>query len=234
MDENQPNYPRGASPSRLSNFRRMIENLYDFLPDDSEGWKNSSSARASTADFKATGIWGGTQVKLNGVNTLDDYARVMRDNDEAVELGVGKYVFDSITYVHLKIPNTSHKSKFFLGIGDSKVGTALLDGIWFEYDENDTNWQCVTANAGTETKTDTGIAIASATKYDLKFKVNSDATSVKFFVNKLLKATHTTNIPTIFLSPILYGRCTATHTEAGEATLVVDAIYEKLRFTNSR
>lgn len=229
-----PKYPAGLPGESISNFRNIIENLYDFLPDDSSGFILASSARAVTADFKTTGIFGGVRAKIDGNNTLDDYARLIRETDEAVELGVGEYTLDMIAYVIAKIPNTSHKTKFLIGLSPGLTGPAQTDGIWFEYDENDTNWQCVTANGGTETKTDSGIAVASSTKYDLKIVVNPDATSVEFFVNGASKATHTTNIPSVLLSLSLYGRCTETHVEAGEATLAVDAFYEKLIFTTQR
>jgi len=227
-------YPNGVGTYSPSNFRSVIENLYDFLPNDADGFLTDNSARAGTGDYKAAGIFGAKRVKLDGTNTLDDYASVIRESKECIELGIGEYMLDIIAYVHSIIPNTSHKSKFYIGLSTDKAGTALTDGVWFEYDENDTNWQCVNSIAGTETKTDSGVAIAAATKYDLKFFVNAAGTSIEFFVNGVSKATHTTNIPTVDLSPILYGRCTETHVEAASSILAVDVFCERLIFTNPR
>lgn len=57
-----------------------------------------------------------------------------------------------------------------------------------------TNWLTKTVSAGVVTTTDTGVAV-SATSWQ-KLKITASATSVKFYVDDVLKATHTTNIPT--------------------------------------
>ena len=51
-----------------------------------------------------------------------------------------------------------------------------------------------TTDWGTATTTDNGIDIASGTAVTLGFHVKG-TTSVEFFVNRLLVATHTTNLP---------------------------------------
>lgn len=227
-------YPGLAGAYSPLNFRHELIALYDFRPNDSDGFFKASSSRADISDFKVVGIHGAVRAVLNGSNTLDDNAKLIREKEEAVEIGIGEYMLDMIAYVDSIIPNSSHKSKFYIGLGTSVAGTALLDGIWFEYDENDTNWQCVTASGGTETKTNSGVAIAATTKYDLKIIANTGGTSIQFFVNENLVATHTTNITAVLLSPILYGRCHTTHAEAGEAALVVDAFCELQVLTNPR
>ncbi len=71
------------------------------------------------------------------------------------------------------------------------------DGVFFRYVDNVNTgkWQAVTRSNGTETATDTGVAVVADTVYLLEAKVNSDGTSVAFSINGAVVATNTTNIP---------------------------------------
>ena len=57
------------------------------------------------------------------------------------------------------------------------------------------NWKCVTGNAGTRTSTDSTIAVTASAWTKLRIEINANATSVGFYINDTLVATHTTNIP---------------------------------------
>ena len=73
----------------------------------------------------------------------------------------------------------------------------ILSGIGFEYNdaENGGRWQAITDDGG-ETSTDTGILVEAFRWYKLSFVVNADGTEVQFFINDILVATNTTNLPT--------------------------------------
>jgi hypothetical protein len=62
------------------------------------------------------------------------------------------------------------------------------------------NWYAVTRDASTETATDTGVA--QSTNY-MQFKIvtNSTGASIGFYIGNILKATHTTNLPTNVFTP---------------------------------
>jgi len=68
------------------------------------------------------------------------------------------------------------------------------DRVVFQVDDGDSNIDCITEKDGTATTTDSGIDIASGTAVTLGFHVKG-TTSVEFFVNRLLVATHTANLP---------------------------------------
>ena len=69
--------------------------------------------------------------------------------------------------------------------------------IYFRYDRlTSANWLAISESGSTETSTDTGIAVSAGTEVDLQFVINSDATSVGYYIDDVLVATHTTNIPT--------------------------------------
>lgn len=80
-----------------------------------------------------------------------------------------------------------------------------FNNIAFLYDEGNiafagaggasANWRAVTTDSGTRTFTDTGVAVNAATFIKIRIVVNANASSVEFFIDNTLVATHTTNIP---------------------------------------
>ena len=76
------------------------------------------------------------------------------------------------------------------------VGT---NAIRFEYTDavgTGAQWDCVTRSASTETRTSVGSNVVLQQWYKLAILVNAAGTSVEFYIDGLLVATHTTNIPT--------------------------------------
>lgn len=60
---------------------------------------------------------------------------------------------------------------------------------------NGGRWECVTRNNNVETVTDSGV-LAQTTYSLFEVEINAAGTSVKFLIDGVLVATHTTNIPT--------------------------------------
>lgn len=88
---------------------------------------------------------------------------------------------------------------FWIGFGDGVAGSGQpVDGAYFvhRYDTDGDHWVCVTRSNSTETKTVTSSAPAYATLDLFRIEVNEAGTSVSFYINGVLEAIHTTNIPT--------------------------------------
>lgn len=84
-----------------------------------------------------------------------------------------------------------------VGDHDGNATTVITDGIYFRYDRlTSVNWLAISESGGTETSTDTGVAVAAGIETDLQFVINSDMTSIGYYIDDVLVATHTTNIPT--------------------------------------
>lgn len=79
------------------------------------------------------------------------------------------------------------------------------NNIAFLYDEGNiafagsggasANWRAVTTDSATRTFSDTGVAVNAGAFIKLKIVVNANASSVDFYIDNTLVATHTTNIP---------------------------------------
>lgn len=82
-----------------------------------------------------------------------------------------------------------------VGVHNGVAATATTGGIFFRYDRlTSTNWICVSEEASTETTTTTSVAVVEDAQIDLGVYINTDQTSVEYFINDVLLATHTTNL----------------------------------------
>jgi hypothetical protein len=81
-----------------------------------------------------------------------------------------------------------------IGFGNSSGSTTAEhgNGIYFYADNQNANWICKTARAGTRTETITGVPV---TTDFFRFRAIGTSSEIQFFINDSLVATHTTNIP---------------------------------------
>lgn len=84
----------------------------------------------------------------------------------------------------------------YIGFGDNAGSGDMTDGAYFRYTHsvNSGKWEAVTAQGGTRTATDTTVT-ADTTYHIFEIRVNQAGTSVGFYIDGVLKATNTTNIP---------------------------------------
>ena len=105
------------------------------------------------------------------------------------------------------------------GYADS-IAAESVDGAYFYYDRATSGdfFIAVTASNSARTKTVTSVPIVAGQWYFLKIEVNRDGTQVRFFIDNVLVATTTTNIPTGAgrgSAPTWGGRKTAGTTSVG-------------------
>lgn len=122
----------------------------------------------------------------------------------SVQLWFGNGVWNYETSINLNsLSNAVDRYRLIIGFGSANNTTAEVNGVFFTYDEGATlngtaaspNWQCVTIQNSVRTLTTTTVAVTAATWDKLRIEINAAATSVGFYVNGTLVATHTTNIP---------------------------------------
>jgi hypothetical protein len=95
------------------------------------------------------------------------------------------------------LSNGTDRYQSIFGFGDSLVAADSTNGMYFRYkdDVNSGKWQAVTSSGGVRTATDTGVT-ATTTFSIFDIRVNAAGTSVTFYIDDVLVATNTTNIPT--------------------------------------
>jgi hypothetical protein len=81
-------------------------------------------------------------------------------------------------------------------------GTAGLNVAAFRYSTNasDTNFQCVTSDASSQTITDSGVA---ADTNPHQFTIVKSGSAYKFYIDGTLVATNTTHLPTVSMADIV-------------------------------
>lgn len=94
--------------------------------------------------------------------------------------------------------------RFNFDMGFYGAETLAADAIRFRYSDNlnSGNWTAETISAAAATTaTDSGVAVAADTWYKLRIDINAAGTSVTFYVNGVLVATHTTDITAVLIAP---------------------------------
>jgi hypothetical protein len=142
---------------------------------------------------------------------------------------------------HAILSTASNRYTSVLGFQDVFGSPNQVDGVFFLYDEGGVasgstaspNWQCVTSSNSVRTFTTTSISVASQRK--LRFIINDAGTEVLFYIDNVLVATHTTNIPTGNSRNANWGAMVTksvgiTSTQA----LLLDYISFKTKFTTPR
>jgi len=102
----------------------------------------------------------------------------------------------------VRIPTLSDSTNTFIvqvGFIDS-LTAGSVDSIHFAYTDaagTGAAWDCVTTSNSLETRTTVGSNVVANQWYVLEISVNAAGTSVEFFIDGVLVATHTSNIPTL-------------------------------------
>jgi hypothetical protein len=124
-------------------------------------------------------------------------------NGQQFQFGGGNWMYE--TYIEVDtLSDATNRFRFVSGFGNVASSGTETNGAFFTYDEggvsNGTiaspNWQCVTTVGAVRTLTTTSVAVTT-TWTKLRIIVNADATEVKFYIDGILVATHTTNIPVL-------------------------------------
>lgn len=147
------------------------------------------TALASTNDTNSPGI-----CVLNRSTTAAGRACINLGLAQ-VRLGGGEIIIEMRVRVS-QLSNGTNTYTFRAGLGDS-VSADHTDGVYFEHNSTSGNWILKTANNNTRSSTTSSIAVATgATWAKLRIEINSNATSVSYYVDGALAGTITTNIPT--------------------------------------
>ncbi len=138
-------------------------------------------------------------------STLTGYAGVYGTTTGNNFMALGGGVVSFITSTLIPTLSTSlERYRITLGFGTSAINQSDPTGIFFTYDEGGTqngtsaspNWQCVTSVSSVRTLTLTSVPASTTAWQKFGIEINATGTSVEFYIDNVLVATHTTNIPT--------------------------------------
>jgi hypothetical protein len=140
--------------------------------------------------------------------------RLGDNNSTSHYLGNGIYTLQF--FVNIETLSTSSERFYSIFGATTNAAFGNTNGIFFIYDEGvgtygtaSPNWKCITRNS-TITSTITTIPVVASQWYVLKIVVNANASSVQFYIDNVLVATHTTNIVTIITPRVAHVKTVGT------------------------
>lgn len=187
--------------STLYPYRSMIEQQDDFMGG------NTVSGSIGTLGWSSAGtLTGAVSSTANRIGLIQIDTTAVAATQARINFGQNSVVFDpslphSILWA-LKLDTNDANTTFRFGASNPVQNNPPTNGIYFEKLDADTNWFCVTRSGGVQTRTDSTIAID--TNYHT-FTYTRTSTGVVFsYDNTAVCGTHTTNIPTTFIDPVVY------------------------------
>ena len=157
-------------------------------------------------------------------------------------LFIGTGVITLETYVNITTLSTlAERFYTFFGYATGSNYANILNNIAIVYDEGGVylsanaspNFKCITRAGSTVTTTVTSIAVTAGQWYKLRININAAASSVEFYIDNVLRATHNTNIP-LTTTPMFIGNGIIKNTGSTARAMQTDYfMYEEI-FTNPR
>lgn len=174
-------------------------------------WTQVKDAGAAVAYVADTA---GGEVVLTSTATTDDDGASLQGNEIFLPVAGRTIWFEARVKA-----SDADQHDFFVGLTENwgtnpEDGLAASNRIGFQINDGNASILCKSEKADTETSTDSGLDQADATYNKLGFKVNG-VDSIDFYVDRVLVATITTNIPVVELAPAILnisGNNTGTHT----------------------
>lgn len=158
-----------------------------------------------------SGFMGEARVRLAAATTAYLNWGVAGGSAPKIKAGLGK----TVLVFRANLPSWgSNTGKYQIGFGDTSVAADAdqANGIYFEHDTDiSANWRYCTAAGSVRTKQTSSVAVTAGIQ-NLKMVINSDWTSVGFFVDGVSLGTITTNIPSTAKLAIIVHAYKRTHT----------------------
>lgn len=182
------NVIRGGGVLVWDDFVGEAVSKYDTSPGDTDSgmWSFASSGSVSIASNEANGI-----AKITGGGSAAGIHQTVNGKIFKASASAG----NTITIEIRTAINAGTYSSCAFGLLSAEA-IPPAHGIFFSI--TGSNWQATTRASSVSTNTDTGVAAGTSFQ---KLEIEATSTSVKFYIDDVLKATHTTNIPTILLAP---------------------------------
>jgi hypothetical protein len=123
-----------------------------------------------------------------------------------LSLFIGQGLISIETYVTIEtLSNATERFFTFFGYSSTSNWQNTANGIFITYDEGGSvnfnagsaspNFKCYTKLSNVTTVTTTSVPVVASQWYKLRIDINASASSVGFYIDGNLVATHTTNIP---------------------------------------
>jgi hypothetical protein len=236
--------------NNLKTFNRTQGVYYfeEFMGSQAGSVSTSYSNVISLTTGNATARTASTTNRTNQQGIIQHSTGTASTNSAGYALGssslyIGTGTISLETYMSVETLSTSLERFFtFFGYGIPSNWQNSGNTIFFSYDEGGVvyfagtptpNWKCYTRAGATVTLTTTTVPVVAAQWYKLRIDINSAASSITFYIDGTLVATHSTNIPSTASAMSVVSLIVKTAGTTARSLLTDYFMYEEI-FTNPR
>lgn len=155
------------------------------------GWTSSGTLSVQGSETNRPGI-----LRIDTGAVSGTQARISYSNSGAIDPAAA-----STTLWAVRLNTNDANTTLRIGSANSVAANPPANGVYFEKLDADTNLFCITRAATVQTRTDTGVAVNTSFN---TLSMTRNSSGVLFYLNNALVCTHTTNIPTQFISPYVF------------------------------
>jgi hypothetical protein len=153
-----------------------------------------SSAVVANAANTSSGLIVGRSINLSGTTTTGQTRIGVPTGSTFTQILLGKHAWLFECYSQLLVLNNSSDQYIWL-FGFVNGSSSLTDGVFFRYTITSAMFECQCINNGVLTVVSSDITVLTNTWYKFTIYIDKLATFAKFYINDILVATITTNIP---------------------------------------
>lgn len=174
------------------------------------GWGSTTTGAGSGATIVSTGV----NTSLKAIGVLQQSTGTNASGRSASSLGLVGMKLDAFTNTFLEhrvnVPVLStvlQEYTLMFGYGTSATTSTQTTGLYFLYDRllSGDFWCAVSANGGVATRTVTAIPVTTTGFNKFRIETNASLTAATFYIDNVLVATHSTNLPTASQVGLLNG-----------------------------
>ncbi|MBU7577080.1 MAG: hypothetical protein KAF40_03370 [Flavihumibacter sp.] len=193
--------PVNLTPSQTRSLLNLKYADWDIYEDFYTGYlsgnfllsNGGTGALATSTDIQAVDQRG--MLRLTTGSTATGYA-VMSTTDNSLTFGATDLTMDIKDVTINAINNGTDSAAYMVGFFDNLFSNGNpADGAYIAYVQTESTWRCVTVSNGTQTVTASTVNVGTGNANSIDVEIRANSTQVLFYINGVLQATHTTNIP---------------------------------------
>lgn len=220
------NVYRTVTPTSIGAVWEIVEDFYQGYLSGNFTLYNGNGGSAGAVDISDVSQRGISRL-TSGTSSASAYALLV-SHDNSFGFGSTTYSIDVKDITIGTLNSASDSSAYMIGWFDALFTNGNpADGAYIAYVQTEANWRCVTISNGTQTVTSSTVPVGTGYANSIDIEIRANSTSVEFYINGAIQATHTTNIPTGTARTFSMGYGIRKKLGTGQRTFDIDRILFK-------
>lgn len=248
IDDQKPIYDTSQTANRKTSLRQFLSqrgHLMDQAYIESDDFTRDpagllNAVGAGTGNSTQAGIYGFDNIEnAIGISQSDTGStttgrRGLYSGLSSFTPGLARLRFGARIAIE-QLSNVTDTFTMYIGFIDNSAAGDMADALYFRYTNavNSGKWEAVSSRNATRTATNTNVT-ADLVYSIFEVEINEAGTSITYYINGVLVATNTTNIPVTNLDNFGYGWKIEKSAGTTQANVSVDWYYCEIERTNAR